>query len=76
LWSPQPLGTTWRTTFQRCDLREVAWTNRSLGGSLFIDCRLGGVGKPSIEGAVTIERADVGGEILDGDAALAALGWT
>lgn len=53
------LGTTRRTKFVRCDLRNTKWEGRSLTGAVFDECRFHGVsGRPSLEG-VEIERPDL-----------------
>lgn len=76
LHDKQPLGSTFQTRFERCDLRDTTWADRDLGSAVFVDCQLAGAkGKPSFIGGVVIERAELGGRKLDGDAALTALGW-
>jgi uncharacterized protein YjbI with pentapeptide repeats len=82
LRTPQPLGTTFFTRFERCDLRGTTWAGRNLARAELIDCKLGGAsGRPELTGTTTIERADLsaagdGTHLLDGNAALTALGWT
>jgi uncharacterized protein YjbI with pentapeptide repeats len=72
----QPLGTAFKTRFERCDLRDTTWADRDLGSAEFVDCKLdGAAGKPHFVGGVVVERAELGGRKLDGDAALTALGW-
>jgi uncharacterized protein YjbI with pentapeptide repeats len=76
LHDKQPLGSTFQARFERCDLRDTTWGDRDLGSAAFVDCKLGGAtGKPGFVGGVVIERAEIGGKKLDGDAAMTALGW-
>jgi uncharacterized protein YjbI with pentapeptide repeats len=53
------LGTTTRTRFERCDLRDTRWEGRYLDGAVFIDCRFHGAsGRPALIAGVRIERPD------------------
>lgn len=53
------LGTTTRTRFERCDLRDTWWEGRYLDGAVFIDCRFHGAGgRPARIDGVRIERPD------------------
>lgn len=57
------LGTTTRTRFEHCDLRDTKWAGRDLERTVFVDCRMTGVsGTPSRLESVTIDRADLSAE--------------
>jgi fluoroquinolone resistance protein len=54
------LGTTDKTVFERCDLRNTGWNERDLENAVFIDCKLHGLrGRPSRTVGVVIERPDL-----------------
>jgi uncharacterized protein YjbI with pentapeptide repeats len=54
------LGTTTRTRFERCDLRNTKWAGRELEGAVFVDCKLYGIsGSPSRLRDLVFERPDL-----------------
>ena len=54
------LGTTTRTRFERCDLRDTTWAERDIDGADFVDCRFHGAsGRPARIVGVRIERPDL-----------------
>ncbi len=54
------LGTTTRTRFERCDLRDTQWEGRDLDGAEFVDCKFyGASGRPARIAGVRIERPDL-----------------
>jgi len=66
------LGTTTRTRFERCDLRDTRWEGRYLDGAVFIDCRFHGAsGRPARIDGVRIERPDLS---PDGDGSVIGRG--
>lgn len=66
------LGTTTRTRFERCDLRDTRWEGRYLDGAVFIDCRFHGAGgRPALIDGVRIERPDLS---PDGDGSVIGRG--
>jgi uncharacterized protein YjbI with pentapeptide repeats len=70
--SKNVLGTTTRTRFERCDLRDTKWEGRGLDGAVFIDCRFHGAsGQPARLDGVRIERPDLS---PDGDGSVIGRG--
>ena len=60
LRTPGLLGTTTRTRFERCDLRDTLWTGRDLDGTVFVECRFYGTsGQPGRVSGVRVERPDL-----------------
>jgi uncharacterized protein YjbI with pentapeptide repeats len=58
--SKNVLGTTTRTRFERCDLRDTLWADRDIQGAVFIDCRFHGAsGMPARLDGVRVERPDI-----------------